>query len=229
MFSLFINNLLFVLATILPIVNPPGVAPIFWTMTSGASNATRLMLAKRIAVNVSIIILAAIFLGSLILNMLGISLEVVRIGGGLLVVAAAWKLLNAEDPDTSKHPITNEEYSLDKAKNNAFYPLTFPITCGPGSVAAAITIGATLRNSGFNLATFSTISGMIVGSAVVSLTVYFCLRFAAQFLHRLGKNGSVIFMRLSAFILLCIGVQILWTGIHDLVMSLYADMLDMSN
>lgn len=224
MFSLFLGNLLFVLATILPIVNPPGIAPIFWTMTSGASNATRLMLSKRIAINAFIIVVIAIFLGSLVLNMLGISLEVVRIGGGLLVIAAAWKLLNAEDPDTSKHPIGNEEYSIDKAKNNAFYPLTFPITCGPGSIAAAITIGATLRNSGFNLATFSTISGMVVGVAIVSLTVFFCLRFAAQFLHRLGKNGSAIFMRLSAFILLCIGVQILWTGIHDLVLNLYADL-----
>ncbi len=155
--------------------------------------------------------------------MLGISLSVVRVGGGLLVIAAAWKLLNAEDPDTSLHPMNSEEYTVDKAKNNAFYPLTFPITCGPGTIAAAITVGASLQINSINTDTFAILSGTILGVLGVALTVYLCLRFAAQFLHRLGRNGTTIFMRLSAFILLCIGVQILWAGIHDLVISLYTD------
>lgn len=223
MLALFVSNFLFVLATILPIVNPPGVAPIFWTMTSGANNATRKMLSKRIAINVFVMIVAAVFLGNFVLIMLGISLPVVRIGGGLLVIAAAWKLLNAEDPDTGMHPINNEEYSLDKAKNNAFYPLTFPISCGPGTIAAAITVGASLRMDKLNLDTFIILSGTIIGVAVIALSVFLCLRFAAQFLHRLGQNGSVIFMRLSAFILLCVGVQILWTGAHDLVIGLVTE------
>ncbi|WP_071057907.1 MarC family protein [Pelistega sp. MC2] len=223
MSSIFISNLLFVFATVLPILNPPGVAPIFWTMTSGANAATRKMLSKRIAVNVFIMVVAAIFLGNFVLTMLGISLSVVRVGGGLLVIAAAWKLLNAEDPDTSLHPMNSEEYTVDKAKNNAFYPLTFPITCGPGTIAAAITVGASLQINSINTDTFAILSGTILGVLGVALTVYLCLRFAAQFLHRLGRNGTTIFMRLSAFILLCIGVQILWAGIHDLVISLYTD------
>ncbi|NEN75173.1 NAAT family transporter [Pelistega sp. NLN82] len=223
MFSTFFTNFLFVLATILPILNPPSVIPIFWTMTSGASNQTRKMLSQRIAINIFIMIVAAIFLGNLVLSMLGISLAVVRVGGGILVIAAAWKLLNAEDPDTGMHPISNEEYTLDKAKNNAFYPLTFPIACGPGTIAAAITVGASLQHNQLNLATFFTLSGTIVGVIVIAVIVYFCLRFAAQFLHRLGNNGSIIFMRLSAFILLCVGVQICWAGIHDLAMSLASD------
>lgn len=223
MLALFVSNFLFVLATILPIVNPPGVAPIFWTMTSGANNATRKMLSKRIAINVFVMIVAVVFLGNFVLTMLGISLPVVRVGGGLLVIASAWKLLNAEDPDTGMHPINNEEYSLDKAKNNAFYPLTFPISCGPGTIAAAITVGASLRMDKLNLDTFIILSGTIIGVAVIALSVFLCLRFAAQFLHRLGQNGSVIFMRLSAFILLCVGVQILWTGVHDLVIGLVTE------
>ena len=223
MSSIFISNLLFVFATVLPILNPPGVAPIFWTMTSGANAATRKMLSKRIAVNVFVMVVAAIFLGNFVLTMLGISLSVVRVGGGLLVIAAAWKLLNAEDPDTSLHPMNSEEYTVDKAKNNAFYPLTFPITCGPGTIAAAITVGASLQINSIDADTFAILSGTILGVLGVALTVYLCLRFAAQFLHRLGRNGTTIFMRLSAFILLCIGVQILWAGIHDLVISLYTD------
>lgn len=222
MLSLFLTNLLFVLATILPILNPPAAVPIFWTMTSGANTQTRKMLSKRIAINVFVMIVAAIFLGNFVLTMLGISLSVVRVGGGLLVIAAAWKLLNAEDPDTSLHPIDNE-YSIDKAKNNAFYPLTFPITCGPGTIAAAITVGASLQNSKLDWTTTISLSGTMIGVGIVSLTVFFCLRFAAQFLHRLGQNGTVIFMRLSAFILLCVGVQILWAGVHDLVISLFTE------
>lgn len=223
MISLFISSLLFVLGTILPIVNPPGVAPIFWSMTSGANANTRKILSQRIAINVFVMIVSAIFLGNYVLAAFGISLPVVRLGGGLLVVAAAWKLLNAEDPDTGMHSIDSEDYTLDKAKTNAFYPLTFPITCGPGTIAAAITVGASLHNPGFNWQTVVTVLGTLIGVGVVSISVYLSLRFAAQFLHKLGQSGTVIFMRLSAFILLCIGVQILWTGVHELVVSLYRD------
>lgn len=223
--SIIAASLLFVLATILPIVNPPAIAPIFWTLTSGASNQVRKVLAKRIAINVFIMVLIAIFLGNYVLSMFGISLAVVRVGGGLLVVVAAWKLLNAEDPDTNIHKINTETFTLEKARTSAFYPLTFPISCGPGTIAASITVGASLQNPQFNLTTSLSLLGTILGVATVALAVYFSLRFAVQFLHKLGQSGTVIFMRMSAFILLCIGVQIMWTGVHDLVLSLYSEAL----
>lgn len=67
------------------------------------------------------------------------------------------------------------------------------------------------------------VSAMILAVISVSAILFFCLRFAARFLARLGASGTAVFMRLSAFILLCIGVQIMWDGAHELIMRLFAD------
>ena len=101
-----------------------------------------------------------------------------------------------------------ESFTPEMAKARAFYPLTFPISCGPGSIAAAITVGV-LRDQNHALSLVR-LAGSIPGIIVVSVTLYICLRFAAQMLHRLGDNGTAVFMRLSAFIMLCLGVQIFW-------------------
>ena len=121
-FTIVASSFLFVLGAILPIVNPPAIAPIYWTLTSGATNQVRKILAKKIAINVFIMVLVAIFLGNYVLSLFGISLAVVRVGGGLIVVVAAWKLLNAEDPDTNIHKINTETFTLEKARRSAFYP-----------------------------------------------------------------------------------------------------------
>ncbi|ADU92311.1 MarC family protein [Taylorella equigenitalis] len=223
MFSIILGSFLLVLGTILPIVNPPGVAPIFWSLTTGASNKTRKILAKRVALNAIFIVIVATFLGKLVLFALGISIPAVRVAGGLLVIGAAWKLLNAEDPDTGMHDISAETYTLDKAKSSAFYPLTFPITCGPGTVAASITLGTTFSYSNLNLELLSNIIGTVLGAMGVGLAIFISLYFAAELLHKLGNQGTVIFMRLSAFILLCIGVQIFWTGMHEFILILNND------
>ena len=216
------RSFLFVLAALLPIVNPPGVAPIFLTMTEGASAQTRKLLAKRIALNAFIMLTVAALFGNMVLRFFGISLPIVRVGGGLLVVASAWQLVNAKDPDTDPHEKLVENYSQEKVKASAFYPLTFPIACGPGSISAAITVGASFDFISAAAGVMN-VTGMVLAIISVSLILFFCLRFAARFLYRLGPSGTAVFMRLSAFILLCIGVQIVWDGAHELIMRLFAD------
>lgn len=217
------RSFLFVIATLLPIVNPPAVTPIFWTMTSGASNTTRKLLAKKIAINVLVMLIIAVVAGNVVLSFFGISLPIVRVAGGILVVASAWQLLNAKDSDTEHAEKLAENFTMEKANNHAFFPLTFPITCGPGSIAAAITVGATLKSSS---ATYSVLNltGTFLGIIVVAVIVYLCLRFAARFLYKLGSTGTAVFMRLSAFILLCIGVQIVWNGLYELILTMYGEL-----
>ena len=219
---IFSRSFLFVLATLLPIVNPPAVAPIFLTMTEGASASTRKLLAKRISINVFVMLTLAALFGNMVLSFFGLSLPIVRVGGGLLVVASAWQLVNAKDPDTNAHEKLVENYSQEKVKSSAFYPLTFPIACGPGSISAAITVGASFDFISAAAGVMS-VSAMILAVISVSAILFFCLRFAARFLARLGTSGTAVFMRLSAFILLCIGVQIIWDGAHELIMRLFAD------
>jgi multiple antibiotic resistance protein len=216
------RSFLFALATLLPFLNPPAVAPIFWTLTSGASAATRLALAKRVAINVALMLTVAMIAGNVLLSFFGISLAIVRVGGGLLVIASAWRLVNSTDGGTEHAARQAESFTAEMAKARAFYPLTFPITCGPGSIAAAITVGASLRDQN-HLESLVRLAGSLPGVVIVSLTLYGCLRFAAQFMYRLGENGTTVFMRLSAFIMLCLGVQIVWDGVHELLLGLFAE------
>jgi multiple antibiotic resistance protein len=109
-------------------------------------------------------------------------------------------------------------WSADEVIERAFYPLTFPLTVGPGSISVAITLGAnTMRR---HMPVWAFTGALLIATALVAASVYFCYRFAYKMPELLGENGMRIFLRLSAFILLCIGVQILWNGVTGLVMSL---------
>ncbi|AKQ55954.1 MarC family protein [Bordetella hinzii] len=215
------RSFLFALATLLPFLNPPAIAPIFWTMTAGASTATRTALAKRVAINVAAMLTVAMVAGNVVLSFFGISLAIVRVGGGILVMYSAWRLVNSPDGDSSRVARMAEPFTSETAQARAFYPLTFPITCGPGSIAAAITVGASLSDDD-RLVSLLRLGGSLPGVMVVSLTLYICLRFAAQILHRLGENGTAVFMRMSAFIMLCLGVQIFWDGARELLLAMLA-------
>jgi multiple antibiotic resistance protein len=208
----FFSAVMLSLATLAPIINPPGAAPIFLSMTSGASEATRSRLASRVARNCCLLLLAAMAIGSYVLMFFGLSLATIRIAGGLLVIATAWRLLDAEHGAELKLLIAAEP-SLDPLAARSFYPLTFPVTVGPGSISVAMTIGAGVR---LDLAALPTEAlGAVVGVVAVSGGVYFCYRFASRVLRVIGGTGTVVLLRLSAFILLAIGVQILCDGLAE--------------
>lgn len=216
------RSFLFTLATLLPMLNPPAAAPIFLTLTEGASTAARTRLSKKVAINIFIMLAIAMVAGNLVLIFFGISLPIIRIGGGLLVIATAWRLVSASDFDAEQAQDMAESYSWENIRSKAFYPLTFPMLCGPGSLSAALTVGATLHSSSGVIGA-TKLTGAIPAIAAAAFIVYLCLRFASQFLYRLGRNGTAVVMRLSAFILLCLGVQIVWDGLHELILGLLVE------
>ncbi|VCU70382.1 inner membrane protein [Pigmentiphaga humi] len=217
------KSLLFSLAALLPILNPTATAPIFLSLTEGASNSTREVLAGKIARNVFLLLFAAMLIGSVVLDFFGISLSIVRVGGGLLVVSSAWRLLNSNDGGAERSARLAEGFTPEMVNRTAFYPLTFPIACGPGSIAAAITVGASLHDQTSLVISITRISGAVAGLAVVAASVLLCFRYAQQLLRLLGDTGTVVFLRLSAFILLCLGVQIVWDGASELLTTVLRD------
>jgi multiple antibiotic resistance protein len=212
--ELFIKYLLLMIGALFPIVNPIGSAPLFLTLTHGMSGTVRAMLARMIALNGLALILGSVFIGSHILSFFGISLPVVQVGGGMVLVAAGWNLLrqadDESDGDSAGKPCTDADYV-----KQAFYPLTLPLTVGPGTISVAITLGANRPNG----AEWSTplIAGMVAGSVVIALSIYLSYRFADRLANVLGETAMNVFIRLSSFILLCIGVQIIWNGIKALL------------
>ena len=215
------KSFLFVFAAILPILNPAATAPIFLGLTEGASASTRKLLARRIARNMFALMVGSMLVGSYVLDFFGISLPIVRVGGGLIVAASAWRLLNAGHATQDSRTELAEAFTPEQARRQAFYPLTFPISCGPGSIAAAITVGVALHDARLSLS-LARISGGILALLAIGVLLYLAFRYAQRLLKPLGEAGTVIFLRLSAFILLCLGVQIVWDGVSELLRGLLA-------
>ena len=112
-----------------------------------------------------------------------------------------------------------EAFTPEHARNQAFYPLTFPVSCGPGSIAAAITVGVSLQDDRA-LLSLARMGGGVLALMAVGVLLYLAFRYAQRLLKPLGEAGTVIFLRLSAFILLCLGVQIVWDGVSELLRGL---------
>ncbi|MBS3997590.1 MAG: NAAT family transporter [Hydrogenophaga sp.] len=213
------KSFLFVVAALLPILNPAATAPIFLGLTEGASSRTRALLARRIARNMFGLMLGSMLVGSYVLNFFGISLPIVRVGGGLILAATAWRLLTATHATVDSRAELAESFTPEMARRQAFYPLTFPISCGPGSIAAAITVGVSLQDDRV-LISLARMGGGVLALLAVGLVLYLAFRYAQRLLRPLGEAGTVIFLRLSAFILLCLGVQIVWDGVSELALGL---------
>jgi multiple antibiotic resistance protein len=206
---------LLVVGALFPIVNPIGNTPIFLSLTRGLSGQGRTALARMIALNGLILILASIFIGTHILAFFGISLPVVQVGGGLLVLSTGWALLRApSDGDGDGNGSRKECNEADYARQ-AFYPLTLPLTVGPGTISVAITVGAN-RPEGSEWR-WPLIGGMVLGSALIAASIYLSYRFAERIGRTLGDSAMNVIIRLSSFILVCIGVQILWNGLSALL------------
>lgn len=210
--SAYANAILFTLATLLPIVNPFGSAPIFLSMTADLPVAARRRLAVVVARYSALLLAAAMLIGSFVLELFGVSLPIVRVAGGLLVTANGWRLLNDSGGEVKTGgPVEAWER---EAERRAFYPLTFPLTVGPGSVSVAITLGARAKHQNLE------VIADLIGVLLVAITVWFSYRFASRLIAYLGETGTTVIMRLSSFILLCIGVSIIWSGLVDLIRPL---------
>jgi multiple antibiotic resistance protein len=204
---------LLIVGALFPIVNPIGSAPFFLTLTRGISRQGRAVLSRMIALNGLILILGSIFVGTYVLAFFGISLPVVQVSGGMVLVAAGWTMLRRDDSEDGG--ATNKPCNENDYKRQAFYPLTLPLTVGPGSISVAITLGAN-RPEGGQWA-WPVIGGMLIGSFVIALSIYLSYRSADRLAAVLGDAAMNVFIRLSAFILLAIGVQIFWNGLKALL------------
>jgi len=210
------ETFLLVLAALFSVINPPGAALVFLSMTKYASTATRRSLARRVALNSFFVMTGSLLIGALVLKLYGISVPVLRVAGGLVVASSGWKLLNEgmrTETDT-KAAEQRVDYS-----GQAFYPLTLPLTTGPGTIAVMISLG-------LSRSAYSDITGdvrfflaSLIATIVTAGIIYVCFAYSDRVERLLGSSGTDIAARLSAFILFCLGIQIIWTGASDLLGS----------
>jgi len=205
-----LKNIFLIVSALFPIVNPLGGSPIFLSLTREYDTSGRRALSWRIAINSFFLLVGSYLIGTHILAFFGISIPVVQVGGGLIVISTGWAMLKQRDEkernEMHRHVQPQDEFS------QAFYPLTLPLTVGPGSISIAITLGANApHTSRFNL--------LPVLAAIIAITIFLCYGFAERLAQILGTTAMSVIMRLSSFLLVCIGVQILWNGASTLLSS----------
>jgi multiple antibiotic resistance protein len=205
---------LLTLSALFPIVDPLAGSPIFLAMTEEYSPETRRALSWRVAFDSLFLMIGSYFVGAHVLNFFGVSLPVVQVGGGLVVVSVGWSMLMEKD---EVHEKATKSVQTEAVFGRAFYPLTLPLTVGPGSISVAVTLGANAtRRYGFHI---GIIFAALIAMVAVAASVFLCYGFADRLARILGKTGMTVIVRLSSFLLLCIGVQIMWNGIAALLSS----------
>jgi multiple antibiotic resistance protein len=211
-----VKSILLVVSALFPIVDPIGGSPVFLSLTRDYSRETRRLLARRIAMDSFVLLVVSFTVGSHVLSFFGISLPVVQVGGGLIVISTGWAMLKQKD-DRDRNALSRP-VDCSNALDDAFYPLTLPLTVGPGSISVAITLGANApHHLGGNLLA---ILAAGIGSVLIAITIYLCYAFADRLGAIVGPSGMNVVLKLSAFLLVCIGVQIMWNGASQLLSSL---------
>lgn len=204
--------IILVVAALFPIVNPFGSAAIFLEMTGPISSPLRDLLARKISTFSFLLLIGSMLFGARILTFFGVSLYAVQIGGGLVVAATGWALLNQTGSGATARSAAEKDILA-----NAFYPYTLPVTVGPGSISVAITLGANLPAELHAPSFLSPIVliASFIGVVLICVVVYVSYRYANAAERLLGATGTSVLMRLLSFILLCIGVQIAANGIRS--------------
>ena len=201
------------------IVNPLSGAFIFFGATLGLEPKVRAQVSLWVAIYAFCIVAASLYIGAYVLSFFGISIPVLRVAGGIIVSMSGWRMLTEPDATEQRRSETPYPRSVDVPPSRlAFYPLTMPLTTGPGTISVAVSIGAG-RPSGLasSLAFFVE---TLAAVALIAMLVYLLYRHSARLADLIGATGTTIIVRLSAFLLFCIGIQVLWNGAAELLGTL---------
>lgn len=196
------------------IVNPFGGAIIFNEVTASQTQAQRHALARRVAIYSTLVMLVALMAGTYILSFFGITLNALRIAGGIVVSVRAYELLSA--PENHEERKEEQARPVGEAKRQdvagfAFFPLTLPFTTGPGTIAVAVTLGTERPDAFLPMVMFY--AGATLAVFAMATMIWVAYTTADRMAAVLGVSGRQVVSRLAAFLLLGIGVQIALSGI----------------
>jgi multiple antibiotic resistance protein len=211
----------FAFTALLPVINPLGSALVFLGVVGPATPDSYRALARRIAINTVLFFFVIELVGSALLNFFGISLPIVQVSGGLVLASMGWSLLNQKEADPKPDPdrMPSQPVISDSFEEMAFYPLTFPVTAGPGCIVVMLTLSADASKNNLVNVLFAHL-GVSLAVIALSMLVYLSYAYATRITQAISPSTAHGILRVIAFILLCIGVQIAWTGVESLLSTL---------
>jgi multiple antibiotic resistance protein len=211
-------------SVLLPLINPLGSALVFLGLVGDAPPKVLRSLARRIAINNIVFLAVFEVLGATILKFFGISLPIVQLSGGMVVAAMGWTVLNersAGADSRNKEEETGQSGDPDTQhlEESVFYPYTFPITSGPGTLVGLLTVTAHISNKVLSQDFLAHVA-VFLAIVVISVLCYFCYAYAPRITKAIPPSTAHGILRVVAFILLCIGIQIAWNGLSALLVTI---------
>ncbi|HWB92463.1 MAG TPA: MarC family protein [Puia sp.] len=214
----FLHTIFIAFLSLFPVVNPIGSAFIVDPLLGDLSFPERKRAAKKVALYCLVICTVSAVIGSWILKLFGISIPIVQVAGGFMICRMGWQLLTSDDQVKGEKETARPERRPGDMDNILFYPVSFPMTTGAGTISVILTLSA--HEEGLNiLSHMLNLAALFFAIVLICLIIYICYANTARVIHRLGPRGEQIVNRLSAFLVFCIGMQIAWSGIRTLMKS----------
>jgi multiple antibiotic resistance protein len=214
----FLHTILIGFLSLFPAVNPIGSAFMVDPLLGDLNFPERRRAAKKIALYAFAICAVSALIGSYILRLFGLSIPIVQLAGGIVICRMGWLLLTSEQSVKGAKETAQPARGPGNIDNILFYPISFPMTTGAGTISVILTLSAHEEDRDL-LTHFLNLGALLVAILLICIVIYICYVNTARVIHRLGPRGEQIVNRLSAFIVFCIGMQIAWTGIRTLLKS----------
>jgi len=205
------HDFLTIFIALFVITDPLGNVGIFLSITDGDSLAVRRQQARKGAIYVFLLLFVFFVGGSFIMRFFGITLDGIRIAGGIVVAGVGLGLMHPKAE--TKHTGEEREESVEK-EDVSFTPLALPLIAGPG--ALAVVIAASAKVDGFHWGPYAAISLAVLATAALN---WICLREAPVLQSWMGKNGMNAVTRIMGFLLVCIAVQMIIVGSHGVLID----------
>lgn len=203
--------------TLFPVVNPIGTAFVVMPYFDGLSDAERRSAVKKIAFYAFCVCTVTLFVGHWILELFGLTIPVIRTAGGIMICKTGWEFLSSNSVKAKEDDVVDKGAGAPNGSihDKLFYPITFPMTAGAGTISVLFTLSAHSANA--------TVDHYLLNSAAIMLAVvimciliYIFYANTKLFVRFLGSSGERILNRLMAFLIFCVGLQIAASGIKGL-------------
>lgn len=211
--SLLVKFFALAFSALLPVINPLGSALVVLGLVGPAPPSVYRDLAFKIAVRTTLFLCVVELVGTALLEFFGISLPVVQVAGGLVLASMGWSLLNQHQAQANPDQADVDKAKLGSLEQELFYPLTFPVTAGPGCIVVTLTLSAHASVKGVLPSAMAHV-GILLAVVALSLLVFICYAYAPKITQSISPQTAHGILRVIAFVLLCIGVQITWNGLQ---------------
>lgn len=212
----FIHNVFIGFIALFPVINPLGIAFIVNPFLEGTTRRERKRYVLRIALYTFYLCTITLFSGQWILQLFGLSVPVIRLAGGIMICKIGWDMLSGKDDDQQERADIHVDGGSKSIRDKLFYPITFPITSGAGTISVLFTLSSHSTEMGFKAYMLNNAAIMISVIAMCVL-VYIMYLNTNKIIERIGEKNKVIVDKIFAFLIFAVGLSIALDGMMQFI------------